>query len=211
MDRKSDKAGIWMDTPERYGLVSRAFHWLMAYLLIWQFTIITASRVFGRTELLKAIAAYGPYHGTVGLLTIVLVTLRAAWALLNAGRRPPHEPGWPGRIALAGHVGLYLLMFVIPAVAILRAYGRGKGWTQWGIQIVPATGEEVAWMTAPANALHGVLAWLLCLLIAGHIAMALHHRLIRRDRILARMAGRLRTVGGNVSRLRPGKELSEAA
>ncbi len=27
----------WLDTPSRYGRVSRAFHWLMAALFAWQF------------------------------------------------------------------------------------------------------------------------------------------------------------------------------
>lgn len=192
MAERREQASIWMDSPARYGLVSRALHWGMAYLLLWQFVMILAWRLFGPSDLLKTIMAYGPWHGTVGLLTIALVTLRAAWALVNRSRRPPHEAGWPGRAALVAHIGLYVLMFVIPALALLRAYGTGKGWAQWGIQIVPATAEDIAWMIAPANALHGVLAWLLCILIAGHIVMAVHHRLIRRDTVLARMTGRLR-------------------
>lgn len=27
----------WLDTPQRYGRISRAFHWLMAALFAWQF------------------------------------------------------------------------------------------------------------------------------------------------------------------------------
>ena len=43
---------------------------------------------------------------------------------------------------------------------------------------------------APANAAHGLLAWTLLALIAGHVAMVLLHRFLWRDGTLARMAGR---------------------
>lgn len=201
-----------MDSPDRYGLVSRALHWFMAYLLMWQFVIILSWRVFGESDLLKTITGLGPYHRTVGLLTIILVILRAGWALVNRRQRPPHEAGWPGRAARAGHVALYFLMFAIPALAILRSYGNGKGWSQWGMQIVPATGEEIAWLMAPANILHGPLSWCLSALIVGHILAALFHRFIRKDGILARMTGplRSRTVVCPTSSIKP-KEAGNAA
>jgi cytochrome b561 len=141
---------VWMDSPQRHGLVSRALNWFMAYLLIWQFATILTWRTFGPAEWVKLVTSFGPYHGTVGLLTIVLVAIRAGWVLVNWRRRPPHEMGWAGRIALAGHAAHYGLMFAIPALALLRAYGSGKGWRP----SIPATGEEIAWLMAPANALH---------------------------------------------------------
>ncbi|MBM7326270.1 cytochrome b [Agrobacterium sp. S2] len=199
---------LWMDSPKRYGLVSRALHWGMAYLLIWQFATILTWRIFGPAEWVKFVTAFGPYHGTVGLLVLPLVVIRALWVLVNRRRRPPHEAGWPGRIALAGHTALYGLMFAIPALALLRAYGGGKGWQPW----IPATGEEVAWLIAPANALHGPLSWCLSALIVGHILAALFHHFIRRDRILARMIGPLRSrpTACRTSSIKP-KETGNAA
>lgn len=191
----------WVDTPDRYGLITRALHWGMAYLLIWQFSTILAWRVFSQSPLLGTILSFGPYHGTVGLLTIILVVIRAAWALWNMPNRPPREKNWLGRASLAGHVSLYALMAAIPALALLRSYGEGKGWISWGLTIVPVTGETVPWMIAPANALHGFLAWALCILIAGHILMAIFHRLIRKDRVLSRMIGPLSlSVSGHAGR-----------
>lgn len=181
--------GVWMDSRDRYGLVSRVLHWAMAYLLIWQFAAILTWRIFGPAEWVKLVTSFGPYHGTVGLLVLPLVVIRAVWMLVNRGRRPPHEAGWMGRVALAGHAVLYGLMFAIPALALLRAYGSGKGWQPW----IPATGAEITWLTAPANLLHGPLSWCLSALIAGHILAVLFHRFVRRNGILARMVGPLRS------------------
>ncbi|MGI6245695.1 MAG: cytochrome b [Pseudochelatococcus sp.] len=184
---------IWTDSRERYGLVSRALHWGMACMLIWQFVISLSWRIFGPSDLLRTIASLGPYHGTVGVLTIALVTIRTVWASVNRMRRPRREASRQGMIAQAVHVSFYFLMFTIPFLALLRAYGSGKGRVQWGVWIVPPTGEEIRWMIAPADALHGVLSWLLGILIVGHIAMAFHHHLIRRNRMLFRMIGPLRS------------------
>lgn len=179
----------WTDTPDYYGFVSRLLHWGMAYLMLWQFIIVLGWRMFGPSENLILVSRFGPDHGTVGLLTFVLIVLRAAWAFANRRHRPPHSPGWAGRISFAAHVMLYLLMFVIPAFALLRVYGSGKGWSPWGISLIPETGKEVSWMVAPADMTHDLMAWLLCCLIVMHILAALFHRFVLRDLIFGRMAG----------------------
>ncbi len=43
------------------------------------------------------------------------------------------------------------------------------------------------WVSERRNALHGLLGWTLLALIAGHVAMALWHGLVRRDATLRRM------------------------
>ncbi len=181
----------WIDAEHSYGIVSRVLHWFMAYLIIWQFLSISAWRLFGPQEWVKTVTSFGPSHGIVGLLVILFVLLRAIWALINRKRRPPYAASLSGRLARYGHVVLYLLMFVIPALALLRAYGSGKGWKPWDIPLIPATGQNVEWMVMPANLFHGRLSWLLCALIAGHVVMALYHGLVRKDDTLRRMAGRL--------------------
>ena len=177
---------MWLDTPKHYGLISRTLHWTMAYLLIWQFVVILTWRLFGDTELVRTVTSLGPGHGTVGLLVIVLVVIRAIWWTVNRNRRPVQSTSVTGRSAAVVHASFYLLMFSIPALALLRAYGSGKGWAPW----VPASGMEVSWMIMPADLLHSVLAWVLSVLIAGHVTMALIHRFALNDQTLGRMVGR---------------------
>ena len=187
------KAPLWIDSSERYGLVSRALHWAMAYILLWQFVMILSWKLVGPSPVLDVISGFGPGHGTVGLLTIVLVVVRAVWTFINRNQRPPHAAGPVGKLARVAHNAFYVLLFAIPALALFRAYGSGKGREQWGINIVPATGEKVEWMMAPANALHSLLSWGLCILIVAHISAALFHRLVLKDGILSRMAGPMRS------------------
>ncbi|TXN01604.1 cytochrome b, partial [Methylobacterium sp. WL103] len=83
----------WLDTPERYGPVSRGFHWLMAALFAWQFTGALLYVGIGDTALTRFV---GSSHFTLGFTLFVLVLLRGAWGLANLRRRPPH-PGRAGR------------------------------------------------------------------------------------------------------------------
>lgn len=180
---------MWVDTPERFGLTSRLLHWAMAYLLIWQFAVILTWRVFGPENWVKTVTSFGPDHGMVGLLILVLVVIRAIWGLLNRSRRPAKSSGLSGRASLAVQICFYGLMFLIPALALLRAYGSGKGWLPW----IPVTGVVMPSMVAPADLLHGLLAWGLSILIAGHVAMALIHYVVWKDATMSRMMGSLRS------------------
>lgn len=189
MQGTRESAGIqWRDTPDRYGAISRFLHWSMAVLILWQFLMMILFDIFGPLEALQAVARFGP-HGIVGAAVLVLVLIRGAWALFNVRRRPPQAPGHLGRIARAGHLGFYALMLVIPAVALLRVYGSGRGWRPYDVQLIPTTGEEIAWMVAPGDAVHGLLSWVLLALVGGHVAMALAHHLFWKDATLQRMAG----------------------
>lgn len=185
-------AGPWRDSPERYGLVSRALHWGMAYLLIWQFLSILAWKIFGPVDWVKTVTSFGPSHGIVGLLVLPLVVIRALWALANRANRPAYDGQRAGRLAAVGHGSFYVLMFVIPALGLIRTYANGKGWNPWDLPLIPATGQEIGWLVAAINALHSPLSWLLSVLIIGHIVMAMVHRFLHRDGILARMTGPLR-------------------
>lgn len=180
----------WLDTPARYGRVSRALHWLTAALVLLQFTTLLAWWGFGENALTLALAKIGP-HGSLGTLILLVVLVRAAWAWVSR-RRPSQPAGLAGIAARAVHGGFYLLLLLIPAMALLRQYGHGRPISFYGMEILPGSGHEAAWMAAPADLLHGVLSWLLLALIGGHLAMALIHRLWLKDAVLARLTGSLR-------------------
>lgn len=179
----------WRDTGLRYGPVTRCLHWGMALVILWQFSGIVLGGLFGRSPLTDMLNST---HGELGLAILVLAAARAIWGLYNLKDRPAHEKGLLGMAARAGHLALYLLMLFIPAVALLRAFGSQWGLALFGYQIVPRGGENIGWMVAPANLLHGLLAWTLLALIGGHIAMVLIHRFVWKDAVLTRMAGRER-------------------
>lgn len=179
---------MW-DTPERYGLVTRLLHWAMALILLWQFTGMALRMILGRAALM---AFWVGTHQSVGTVLLGLILLRLAWAWANRARCPKHDRTVVGWAALVGQRALYALMLVVPVLALLRALGGGRGYAFFGYQVVGRTGVRIDWMAAPADLLHSRLAWLLLAMIVGHVAMALVHHLVWRDRVLLRMAGRVK-------------------
>lgn len=178
----------WLDSPLRYGLVTRVLHWGMAALFAWQFLGMGVKLALGRHPLTAFLVGT---HKPIGTALMLLILLRGAWGLSQWRRRPPHPATVAGRLAPLGHALLYALMLYVPTVALMREYGSGRGFAPWGIPLFPATGEQIAGLMAPANLSHGVIAWTLLALIAGHVAMVALHHFVWRDTTLARMADRL--------------------
>lgn len=178
--------GKYRDTPERYGLVTRVFHWGMAVLFAAQFLSAAAHWALPRENALREVL--WSYHVTLGVSLFILVFFRGVWGLSNIPVRPPHS-GRLRQAAVAEHVAIYALMIVVPAVRLLAAAGSDRGLTYLGLTIFPGRETEIAWMQAPAE-WHGEMGWVLALLIVGHIAMAtVWHQLVNRDGVLKRMAG----------------------
>ena len=176
----------WMDDGFRYGRLTRLLHWAVAGLLAWQFTGMAVKLIVGRAPIT---AFWVGTHKSVGTVLMVVILVRALWGLYNLSRRPGHDRGLLGVAALTGHLVLYALMLIVPALALLRQYGSGKALEVFGLAVIDKGGAEIGWMTAPANAAHGLLAWVLLAAIAGHIGMVLVHRYVWKDGTTRRMIG----------------------
>ncbi|KAE8437372.1 MULTISPECIES: cytochrome b [Halomonadaceae] len=170
-----------MDSSSRYGLVSRALHWGMALLFVWQFSSAVA-RVWLEDTAIEGFL-WGA-HSQVGVVLMALVVIRAVWAVMNASRRPPAV----SVMAKLGHVALYGLMIVVPAIALIRQYGSGRALDVFGLSLMSGGGERIEWMTNLGGLLHGELGWALFALVVGHVVMAVLHRKLTNHSIMTRMA-----------------------
>ncbi|AOR76426.1 cytochrome b [Novosphingobium resinovorum] len=176
------------DTPLAYGFVTRVFHWTMACLIGWQFMVASGWRVFGDSAVMKTVSLLGPSHRAAGALLLALVVPRAMWAFRNRCQRPV-DHGVPGTSARIVHVMIYLLLFIVPGLALARTYANGKGFDLWGLRLVPGAGHRIEWLTGMADLLHAPLAWGFAVLVTGHVVMAVVHTAVLRDGLLRRMIG----------------------
>ncbi|CEA04614.1 cytochrome b561 [Pseudomonas saudimassiliensis] len=169
------------DSRERYGSISRLFHWGMGLLIIWQGLkffdrIAEGEHWVGQTLV--------PWHISIGSLLLVLVILRIIWAAKQKNNRPVQDPA-TALLVKAGHFLLYAGMVLMPVTGILTMIGNGYGWTAFGVQLA-AKGDEIPWM-ASLGSLHSPIAWLLLLMIIGHVGIALVHHFVKKDGVLRRM------------------------
>ena len=171
------------DSIRRYGSISRLLHWGMALLFALIFSV-SLVHFFANESALDQLL--WPMHRSVGALLLLLVLLRAAWALLNAGQRPPHL----SRAAHLGHLALYALMFAVPIIALVRQYGSGRPFAPFGIPLISARPDDkIDWMVQLGGLLHGELGWLLLACAIGHTVMALWHRRHPTQNVMPRMLG----------------------
>ena len=173
------------DTLQRYGTVSRFFHWAVALLVVWQ-----ALKIFDRIDDGEHWVGQTlvPWHISIGVLVLLLVVPRILWALRNRGNRPPAPPPAAlGFLAKAGHVALYAALLLMPLTGIAIMVGNGYGLEVFGIELVAGGGDKIPWLAALGGTLHSPLAWLLLVMIAGHAGMALVHHFVKKDGVLRRM------------------------
>lgn len=170
-----------MDAENRYGAVSRSVHWVMAALLL----IMLGSEVwFEALENSLPEAYLMAWHQSIGLSLLALVAFRGFWRLLNKGRiRPPAH--W-ATAARWGHWVLYALMAIMPLSGLVTVWGEGDGVTAFGWTLL-AAGPEVEWLEESGEEVHEALASVLWLVIALHVAAALAHGYLLKDRGLKRM------------------------
>ena len=105
----------------------------------------------------------------------------------NSSIRSSDLPGWQVLAAKLSHVLLYALMLVLPLLgwAMISAAGDPVMLNR-SLQL-PAIVSANATTFAFLRKAHGYLAYLLFLTVLMHLAAALFHGWIRRDRVLESM------------------------
>ena len=170
------------DSKERYGGITRLFHWGMGLLIIWQFMKFFDRISDGEHWVGENLASW---HISIGSVLLVLIVLRIIWAATQKNNRPEQDPA-TAFLVKAGHGLLYLGMLLLPITGAMIMVGNGYGWDPFGIELVAGGGAEIGWM-ATLGSVHSLIAWTLLILVVGHVAIALLHHFVKKDGVLKRM------------------------
>jgi cytochrome b561/polyisoprenoid-binding protein YceI len=178
------------NTPNSYGLVARAFHWLTALVILSAIPLgVIANDMAASPETMAAKATLFSLHKTLGVAAFGLGLARIVWALSQprpAGLHPQRR--LESFAAHLVHWLLYLSLAIVPLSGwVHHAAVAGFAPILWpfgqGLPFVPKS-DSVATV---AGAVHWVFTKVLIASILLHIAGALKHHLIDRDDTLRRM------------------------
>ena len=168
-----------------YNGVAKALHWLILALLIAQFSFAWTMPHIGRNTPVTTLISL---HFTFGVIIIAVAIVRLLWRLTHA--EPPPEDGippWQTASARVVHWLLYILLFVVPILGWMNASYRGMPVVMFGLelpQLIAARAPGWGW----TGDIHVFLATYAMLGVVGlHVAAALYHYFVRRDRVLQRM------------------------
>ncbi len=182
------------NTRASWGWVTRALHWSMAGLILFQLGLGVWMTEFV-PDLLEQFALIQT-HKSWGFVVFALALVRVVWRLANrtSPRLPPDVPRWQAAASHASHAGLYALMFVLPLSGWVMSAASpvqdllGIENMVFGLFALPDPWVPgVKAVEDVAKAVHEVSGWLLAGLLAVHAGAALKHHLRDRDDVLARM------------------------
>ncbi len=168
-----------------YGSIAKALHWIAASCVLLAWAIGSLGDDIPRTMEAPALTV----HMSVGVAVLVILALRLIWRFASptpAGRLSP----WSDYLASISHWLLYALMAVVPVTGILLQFARGDALSVFGLLHVASPWPTDRALAHSFKELHEVLANALVILAALHVAAALFHHFILRDRTLVRMLPR---------------------
>ena len=180
---------------ERYSSVAIVLHWLIAAALI--FNICLGLYCANIPDSDPNHFVFVQIHKSVGLSVLVLSVLRLIWRLSHPAPPLPAWMPWSLRaLARTTHVLLYVLIIGIPLSgwAYVSASPLGLPTRYFGLFTWPnlpffdqLTRAQKNPLHHEVHSVHTALAYAAIALITIHVAGALFHQFMRRDRLMARM------------------------
>lgn len=178
-----------MRRTQDYGAVAKLFHWAVLALIAAQFAVGWLMPDIKRDMQPERLMNL---HLSIGLTILALMSLRYGWRLVR-GAPPPEAslPRWQRIAAELMHLALYLLVFAMTLSGWLFASMRGWTITVFGLMPVPRLVAQGSALGHTIGEWHGPLSWVLLGAIGLHVAAALAHAFVFRDRVMQRMLPRL--------------------
>ncbi len=176
------------NTHHSYGLISKGFHWLIAFLVLIQLAIIGYREWFiPKGSPLKG-ELMGVWHKPIGVIILILVPLAFLWKMAN-----PH-PSFPLKMKPAEqfaahvlHALLSLIVLIMAGSGFIMSTASGYAVNFFGWYTLPLLIEKNKALANTAHEIHEWLPYFLLFLLVVHIAAALKHHFIDKDNILKRM------------------------
>jgi cytochrome b561 len=172
-------------TSERYTVVAIAFHWLLALLIVGSFSfgLYMVDLPFSPSRLKQ----YN-WHKWAGITILTLSALRLLWRLSH---RPPaldrRTPAWQVSASHASHALLYVLFFAAPLAGWAYSSAAGFPVVYFGVLPLPDLVGRSPELAETLKLTHRILTYSLAAVVVLHVAAALKHQWLDRDRLLARM------------------------
>lgn len=185
MSKSSDVIPADVENISKYPPVLRILHWLVVALLALQYSDAWTMPHIGRGTIPVGLISWHLFFGTT---ILALMVVRLAW---RARSSLPSAPGGvPPALQAVSRVTHYALYFGVLLVAMLGwANASSRGWhvKLLGFVPLPRIMHQGSKLGHSLGDVHHTLATALLFLIGFHVAAALWHLLVLRDRSYRRI------------------------
>jgi cytochrome b561 len=168
----------------QYGSPAKTFHWGIVALLVTQYLI-----GWLMPDIHRGMQPGTPmmFHISIGVVILALTAARFAWRLTHPVAPESSLPAWQRLSSEAVHWLLYLLVFVTTVSGWFFASMRGWTIRFFGLVDLPMLTVADSPLGRTLGRWHETLEWTLLVVVGVHVAAALVHLFVYRDRVMARM------------------------
>ena len=177
----------WVNSQDRFGWLSRGFHWLMAFIIL-----VLLGVGFWMVQMPFGPEKFEIYavHKSFGMMILGLGVMRLLWWITTPV--PAHLPShalWERFLSKTIHSVFYLSFVVMPLSGWVMSSAGEFSVGFFGLFEFPALTAKNEPLFDLAKEVHEVSAFILIGGIGLHILGALKHHILDRDETLKRMGG----------------------
>ena len=169
---------------QRYNKIAISLHWLIALLIIWNFTLGLYMADLPLSPL--KLQRYS-WHKWTGVTLFLLVLVRLLWRLAHKPPPPVPMPKLQLLAAESVHYLLYIMMIVIPLSGWLMSSAKGFQTVWFGVLPLPDPIDKNKELGDLLQEVHEYSNYGLLTLFIAHSGAALHHQFIKKDGLIGRM------------------------
>jgi cytochrome b561 len=167
-----------------YGTTAKVFHWLIVALLLVQYPLgWLMPDIHGGMKPGEAMTL----HISIGIVMLTLIVLRFAWRLTHPVAPESSLPAWQRVSSEAVHWLLYALVLATTITGWLFASFRGWSVSLFFLAPMPMLSSGNPAAVKMMDGWHQAMEWSLLVVIGLHVATALIHLFVYRDRVMQRM------------------------
>lgn len=178
---------------DSYALIQRLLHWSIAVLIMGLLAIGFTLGTFGFEGISNMLGgefagALYKYHKTFGVVLLGLMVLRLACRLL-LGKPEYSEPVplWNRVLGGITQILLYGALFAMPIIGWAATAAGGFPIEFFNMKLPGLLAKDKE-LSELLYGYHELLGWVILGLAALHIAGAMYHWMIRKDRVMGRMS-----------------------
>lgn len=168
-----------------YDPIQKILHWTILLLVITQFATVWLAPEGVRGGPPETLVSL---HMSFGVVVLLLMLIRFIWRLTHhVPEAVSTDPKWQQRSARLLHFTFYFLLILLPLSGWIWAGARGWDVTLFGFFKLPAIVAKGFSLGRTLGGVHQLVATLLLVLIAVHVAAAVYHWKFKKDGVMERM------------------------
>ena len=172
------------NSSDNYGLISKNLHWILAVLLLLNFSLVF---VMGELEKSPLRSSLFYFHKSMGILLLGLIILRLLWRVINTTPMHLSNNQLIKRISKFVHYSFYLILLIVTFSGWIYSTARAGPVDVFGLFYMPAIVEKDNVIGQIAKDVHIYSVYIFISFVIIHIFASIYHHFFLKDKTLKRM------------------------